>query len=248
MLKDFVRTAARLAGFELHRYVPVRANAAQLAAILGHHDVNLILDVGANTGQFARELRRHIGYRGRIVSFEPTAAAHAALVHNAASDALWEVAERAAIGASDGFIEINVAANSVSSSALPMLASHVSAAPGSVYTAVERVPLRTLDSLADRYFTPGSIGFLKIDTQGFESEVLKGARTTLARIAGLQLELSIVPLYEGQLLMTELMAQIHALGFDTWAIYPAFTDSNNGRLLQVDATFFRSGAAVTSHV
>jgi FkbM family methyltransferase len=196
--------------------------------------------VGANTGQFGRELRKHIGYAGRIVSFEPTAAAHRELVATAKGDPNWEIAERCAIGATEGVIDINVSANSVSSSALPMLESHVSAAPDSNYTSVEKVPLHALDSLAPRWMREAHCTLLKVDTQGFEAEVLKGAKQTLSRVRGLQLELSLVPLYSGQVLLPELMAEITSLGFELWASCPAFCDARSGRLLQVDATFFRT--------
>jgi FkbM family methyltransferase len=243
VLKEFVRTAAKQLGLELHRYIPVRSQAAQLEAMLRSHGVDLVLDVGANTGQFGRELRKHIGYAGRIVSFEPTSAAYLQLVANAAGDANWIVAERCAIGAAEGAIDINVSSNSVSSSALPMLESHVVAAPGSGYASVENVPLRTLDSLAPKWLREASCTLLKIDTQGFESEVLMGARQTLARVHGVQLELSLVPLYAGQKLLTELAAEITAHGFELWASYPTFCDERSGRLLQVDATFFRPAAS-----
>lgn len=239
MIKDFARYMAKSVGLELHRYIPARSAAAQLQAMLIFHKVDLILDVGANVGQFGLELRKHIGYRGRIVSFEPTAAAYNALLENADSDAKWFVEERCAIGATEGFIEINVSENSVSSSALPMLQSHINAAPNSGYISVERVPLCPLDSLSPKWLAAAETTLLKIDTQGFESEVLKGATETLNNVRGIQLELSLVPLYEGQKLMADLIEEIGEMGFELWGMYPAFCDEKSGRLLQVDAIFFR---------
>jgi FkbM family methyltransferase len=239
VIKDLVHTVARSFGLQIYRYIPVRSHAAQLEAMLTQHGVNLVFDVGANAGQFGGELRRHLRYRGRIVSFEPTLAAHKALLRNAAGDAHWHVAERVALGASDGQIDIGVSDNSVSSSVLPMLDAHIAAAPGSAYTAVETVKLTTLDTLALEYFRTDSVALLKIDTQGFEAEVLKGAQQTLARSVGLQLELSLTPLYAGQLLLPEMLAQITSEGFELWALVPTFADDRSGRLLQVDATFFR---------
>jgi hypothetical protein len=80
---------------------------------------------------------------------------------------------------------------------------------------------------------------LKIDTQGYESEVLKGAPETLARVAGLQLELSLVPLYGGQKLMPEMLETVASLGFELWALVPNFLEPGTARMLQADATFFR---------
>ena len=89
---------------------------------------DVILDVGANTGQFAKNLRAS-GYHGHIISFEPLSSAHAILASAATSDSLWDVAERCAVGASDSWTTINIAGNSYSSSLLPMLDLHREAAP-----------------------------------------------------------------------------------------------------------------------
>ena len=239
MLREVTKSLARSLGFELRRFAPVSSYTAQLRAMLSWHRVDLIFDVGANAGQFGRELRRQVGFTGRIVSFEPMKAAYERLSAQARKDPQWDVAPRAAIGAQEGTVTINVARNSVSSSVLPMLESHTRAAPESRYTDAETVRLAALDALTPGYFGRESIAFLKVDTQGYESEVLKGAPRTLARVVGVQLELSLIPLYTGQLLMPELLEFMRDAGFDLWAVTPAFTDPENGRLLQVDAAFFR---------
>jgi FkbM family methyltransferase len=235
------KSALRL-GFEVQRFAPASSHAAQLKAMLSWHRVNLILDVGANVGQFGKELRERVGYTGRIVSFEPMRTAHEALSTAAAGDRSWQIAPRAAVGAARGTITINIAGNSASSSVLPMLESHASAAPESVFVGTEVVPLEPLDSIAPGYFRQDSVGFLKIDTQGYESEVLDGATETLPRVVGVQLELSVIPLYAGQKLMPELMERIAAMGFELWAMTPALIQSRTGRMLQIDATFFRTTA------
>ncbi len=238
MLKYLVKRTIRQLGFDLRRYHPSSSEDARFIAMLSAHRVNLVLDVGANIGQFGASLR-NAGYRGRIVSFEPLAAAREQLLMASRGDSLWDIAPRAAIGNEDGEIEIHVAGNSVSSSVLKMLDSHASAAPESIYVNSEKVPLRRLDTLSAKYFQPDSVSFLKIDTQGYEDRVLQGATGLFNRFAGLQLELSLVPLYEGQLLFDGLIKQLQTSGFELWAISPAFVDPQSGRLLQVDATFFR---------
>jgi FkbM family methyltransferase len=239
MLKNYLKSTARRLGFDLQRFHPARSHAAQMNAMLSFHRINLIFDVGANVGQYGRELRGAIGYRGRIISFEPMKAAHSALVRMAARDRHWEVAPRAAIGAKDGTTMINVSNNSVSSSILRMLESHADAAPKSRYFATEEVPLARLDKLALQYFKDDSVAFLKIDTQGYELEVLKGAGSTLSRIVGMQMELSLIPLYDGQKLMPEMLTEVANLGFELWGIAPTFAAPGTGRMLQVDATFFK---------
>ena len=238
MLKRLVKTALRSQGFELHRYRVGSSEAARLIAMLDYHRVNLVIDVGANTGQFGH-LLRDIGYRGRILSFEPITAAHKVLLDAAANDKHWQVAPRVALGAADGEIDVNIAANSESSSILPMLDAHRNAAPESIYTGVERVPLRRLDSFVTQYLNEASIPFLKIDAQGYEDQVLSGATIVLSRVVGLQLELSLTPLYAGTRLMADMLRSMDEAGFEPWGFVPAFVDRTNGRVLQLDGIFFR---------
>lgn len=239
MLKSLVRRTLRSVGFDLRRYTLYSSPDARLMATLSAHRVNLVFDVGANCGQFGLSLRE-IGYTGRIVSFEPLTSAWNQLVRTSKDDPLWEIAPRGAIGSEDGEIEMHVAANSVSSSALPMLDSHVQAAPGSSYVGTERSPLCRLDSIASNYLRPDSSLFIKIDAQGFEPEVLKGASELLKQTVGVQLELSLVPLYEGESLYTKMIAQLKSIGFELWGFTPVFFDDKTGRMMQMDGTFFRS--------
>ncbi len=236
--KSFLRRLIRFFGFDLRRYIPASSESARLMRMLSAHRVNLVLDVGANTGQFGCFLR-DAGYRGRIVSFEPLGTAWEELSKISRKDPRWEVAPRAAIGSEEGEIEINVAGNEESSSILKMLDSHVNTAPESFYTGKERVSLRRLDSIAPPYFQSNSVVFLKVDVQGYEDRVLQGAAGLLDRLVGIEVELSLVRLYEGQRLFDELLGEIRGKGFDLWSVRPVFTDRENGRLLQVDATFFR---------
>ena len=238
-MKSFVKKLIRNLGYELRRYAPTFSDFAQLTSILNIHGVNLVFDVGANTGGFGRYLRS-VGYRGKILSFEPLKAAYDALLVETANDKLWFTAPRSAIGADDGEVEINIAANSESSSILQMLDAHSAAAPDSSYVGTETVPLRRLDSLAPNYLDDDSKLFLKVDTQGYEEQVLQGGPLALARTSVLQLELSLVSLYAGQKLMPEMLDILSGLGFDLWGIAPVFADPTSGRMLQVDGIFCRS--------
>jgi FkbM family methyltransferase len=201
----------------------------------------VLLDVGANVGQFAKSIRK-AGYGGRIVSFEPLQDAHAKLVLESDHDDDWQVAPRVAIGAHEGEVEINVAANSFSSSILGMLPNHERVAPDSSPISVEHTPLAPLDIAARSYMREDDVIFIKIDTQGYEDRVLQGATDILARAAGLHVELSFVPLYEGQPLFDEIVEQVLGAGFSMWNIWPGIFDPESGRMLQVDATFFRDSA------
>ena len=226
-------------GYDIHRFHAAAYPEAQLARELRSRSFDLVLDVGANAGQFGRKLRDN-GYTGRIVSFEPLQEPRTRLLAEAARDGKWEVAERAAIGDRDGEIEIHVSANSYSSSVLEVLDTHLRTAPESRYVGSERMPLRRLDAIAGGYLRPESVTVLKIDTQGFEDKVLDGAAGILPRIAGIQLELSVVPLYAGQALLPEMLDHLRNLDFTMWGAWPALVEPDSGRLLQLDAIFFRS--------
>lgn len=238
--KELVRTILRnVFGLEVRRLKSISTPEAQMVASLRKFDIDLVLDVGANTGQFASDLR-HCGYAGRIVSFEPLSKAHGELLQSSAGDPMWDAYPRCALGDHDGEVEINIAGNSESSSILPMLESHRSAAPESAYQGKEIVPIKTLDAVAGPYLKDARSVFLKIDTQGFEWHVLDGARDTLPHIKGVLVELSLVPLYEGQHLWREVIDRLEAAGFTLWSFKPAFTDLSQGRILQVDGVFYRT--------
>lgn len=237
-IETWIRLAANRLGIDIHRHRPESAPAGRLSAMLGTHGIDLVMDVGANTGQFARSLRG-AGYRGRLVSFEPLAAAHALLSHASRHDPLWEVAPRVALGDAEGDIEIHVAGNSVSSSALAMLDRHITASPGSAFVGHERVRLARLDTMASHYLLDATVPFVKIDTQGYEDRVLDGAPEVLSRVRGVQLELSFVALYDGQKLFDALTQRLCLAGFSIWAIWPGICDPRTGRMLQVDAVYFR---------
>jgi FkbM family methyltransferase len=199
----------------------------------------VVLDVGANTGQFAEKLR-DAGFHGRIVSFEPSTAAHSTLSKRARRDANWVIAPRMALGDYDGTTTLNLAGNSASSSVLSMLPSHVNADPKSWYVGSEPVDVRTLDSVSAGLVSANERVFLKLDVQGFEHKVLQGAERFLARVAGIQIELSLVPLYDGEHLFHPMLHDLEERGYEIWSLTPGFVDPNTGRLLQVDAVFFRN--------
>jgi len=212
-----------------------------VARLLDAHRVDVVLDVGANSGRYGQELRR-AGYRGRIVSFEPLREPFEVLARYAAADPLWK-AMPYALGDHNGTATLNVAANAgESSSILPMLPRHAEAYPAASYVATEDAQMRTLDSLAPAILTPQQRVFLKADVQGFERAVLNGAAATLDDgCVGLQLELSLVPLYEGGMLYREALDFAEQQGFSLMQVIPGFTDPRDGRLLQMDGVFFRDG-------
>ena len=238
MLKKFVKDRANKIGWEIRRYHPAVSEIPRMYQSLVYHKIDLVLDVGANIGQYGMLLRR-LGYSGKIVSFEPLSSAYSQLKAASDKDSLWEVAPRAAIGNEDGQILINVSANSQSSSVLDILDSHVSAASDSAYVDSEKVKLTRLDTIALNYLEDADSVFLKIDVQGFEKQVLEGTSNILSQIKGIQTEMSLIPLYEGQLLFRETIDLLNNLGYELYSAIPGLADPETGRLLQMDGIFFK---------
>jgi FkbM family methyltransferase len=233
-----IRHIAKFFGLLIIKDRPSSSPEKQLSTILKLLKIDVVFDIGANEGQFAREIREH-SYTGRIISFEPLTSARKNLLALAEHDPDWQVHEQSAIGDHDGEIEIHIAGNSVSSSVLPMLESHSSAAVGSAYVGSERVPIFMLDSIANHYLDKNSNLFIKIDTQGYEWQVLDGASETLKQAQGALCELSLVPLYHKQRLWRDIVDRLDQQGFMLWALQKGFTDPSTGQSLQLEGIFVR---------
>jgi FkbM family methyltransferase len=208
--------------------------------MMRNHGIETIVDVGGNIGSYGAELRES-GYSGRIISFEPTDGAYRKLAERARADRLWTVF-KTAIGEFDGEVTINVAANEgASSSLLPMLELHKQCAPEACFVSSEKVNLNTLNKALKDILQPQDRVLLKIDTQGYEHMVLKGASEILPQVELIECELSFVPLYDGQLLFGEMLDLLKRLGFIPVQMVDGFTDPRTGHNLQMDCIFARNG-------
>lgn len=237
-MKKIIKKIINRAGFELHRFNRASTPFGLFIAAIKNFGIDLVVDVGANIGQFASELREG-GFSGHILSFEPLSAAYQTLTQNSKSDDNWDVFPRCAIGDIDGEMMINVSQNSVSSSILTMLSSHQAAAPQSNYVTQEATPIFRLDSILPIKIAGFHSVLLKIDTQGYEWKVLDGATRVLPHIKAIQMELSLVDLYDGQHLWLESIERLKNLGFSLWSLQPAFTNHKTGQTLQFDGLFIR---------
>ncbi|MDT4920199.1 MAG: hypothetical protein QOI15_1101 [Pseudonocardiales bacterium] len=221
------------AGFDVSRDTFKHRFMYQVA----QHGIDTVLDIGANAGQFGTLLRQS-RFTGLIHSVEPLRSAYDQLAAVAAADPHWNV-QRAAVSAEPGTLTMNVSSNSVSSSVLPMLERHASAAPSAQYVTQEEVPATTVDEIVAATGLEPERTLLKVDVQGYEREVLDGASKTLPTFRAVRTEMSLVPLYDGQALMPEIVDLLGRHGFELWFIEPGFTEPGTRRLLQLDGIFFR---------
>jgi hypothetical protein len=122
-----------------------------------------------------------------------------------------------------------------------MLDRHVQAAPDARYVGAEAVEVVTLDSVTEIIIGDHQRVFLKVDVQGYERKVLDGAKALLASsvMVGLQLEMSLVPLYEDAWLWKDLLDHVEQQGFTLRRMIPGFSDPATSEMLQADGIFMR---------
>jgi FkbM family methyltransferase len=237
MLKNAVRSALRKAGVEVVARKPRNYPRLRRPLLIDEEAIDLVLDIGANIGQWASEIRT-AGYRGRIVSFEPGSNAFAQLERAATDDPLWEV-RRLAIGASTRTETLHVTLNSVSSSLYAMGERQLAADPRSSVAGDEMVDVMRLDDVPDLVQSAERI-LLKADVEGGELAVLEGAAAILEQTRLLELELSAVPLHEGQPLLGEVVHWCERSGFVLTGIEVSFRERRTGDLLSANGFFRRT--------
>lgn len=236
-MKSLLKKVLLKAGFEIKRYTPINSVNALMRKIILQNKTDLLIDVGANSGQYGK-LVRELGYEGDIISFEPIKSVFENLKSNANYDKNWRT-ENFAIGIKEEEALIHISENTFSSSILDIKDAHVSAAPESRYVSQERIRVMPLDKFitTDILNSHNSI-MLKIDVQGYEMNVIDGAVSLLPSIKIVQAELSFLPMYSNGPLYKDVITRMDSLGFELFSLIPEFIDPNSGRLLQADGIFF----------
>lgn len=239
-LGGMVKLTARLLGFGLYRSGQEwqLIEPAQLGRFLRHFKVDCVFDIGANEGQYATGLRA-IGYTGLILSFEPHPEMAELLRGAAATDPNWEVFD-VALNSEVRSLEFNImAASQFSSLREP---DHSSFEPLNDLNKVVRTVSLTTDTIARVYPRLAakfgfSRPFLKMDTQGSDLEVAKGAGIFLAKFVGLQSELALTKLYQGAPKFAQSLDYYQAQWFKLSGLVP----NNAGHfpdLLEVDCIMY----------
>ena len=240
---DFIaicrRQVNRLFNLDLVRVSGQYTLGAHVATVIKQYEVDAIIDVGANEGAFGLQLRG-LGYRGPIFSFEPVAGPFKVLARRAQADSDWHVFNFA-LGAEEGQAQINVSKFSQLSSILPAN-GYGSSWENMRVEHRQDIAIKTLDGLFSQGVLPGGRHyFLKMDTQGYDLQVFKGAQSSLGNVCCMLSELSLIPLYEGMPSYLESLAS----GF-----YP-ITRQPNLSLNEVDCMLVRrglsGGARLTDH-
>ena len=236
------------AGFDVSRWPRLPGDwvmDSALDAVIRTRNINCVLDVGGNLGQFGQQIRSY-GYKGRIVSFEPSPEALPKLSALARRDASWEV-RPVALGSESGVAELHLHKGSefdslhagLSDAFLPDSVAHASR-----LTEVGTATI-TLSTLAIEY--PDAIAginnpqvLLKSDTQGHDLDVIKGANGLAEPIVAVLVELSAQAIYEGQPRMTQLIDHLQTEGFAPVAFQPVSRSSDDLRVIEFDGLFMRA--------
>ncbi len=210
-----------------------------LGTILRNLDVNCVIDVGANRGQFASMIR-NAGYTGRIVSVEPVSEPYIALCRRFQDDPSWH-GLNIALGEREETKAINVFASDDLSSFLEPSVNMGENLQNSYVTNSQIVPIRRLESVFDRIVEGLARPrvFLKLDTQGYDLRVVRGAGDSLHHIVGIESELSVIPLYEGMPDYLEALTFYRHLGFEPTGIFPLERNKKNGHVLEFEAVLTR---------
>ena len=195
-------------------------------------NVSNVIDVGANVGQFGLDIRRH-GFKGQIVSYEPVNETFGLLTQTTRRHQPWK-AIQLGLGAAESERTINIRGNDgLSSSLLEMGSLHLENFPDSATVSRQNISISTIDNqLVVLGLRPQEI-MLKLDVQGFEAEVLKGASQSISKIPLCYLEVSITPLYEGEVLLLPILIELSKYGHEVIDVFRGIKASN-GQLLQLD--------------
>jgi FkbM family methyltransferase len=231
--------AARKRGFHVER--AIHGISATRAELLMRNQTDLVVDVGAAEGQYLRELRLNSGCLLPVLCIEPRVKSFALLRSNSRDDQRASMLN-CAIGSQPGAALLHLTASAHASSIRrPIPAVSTTVGP-TTRVGEEEVKIRRLDEIED-------IGaferiHLKVDVQGFEDEVLASAAGILPKICTIEMELSLVALYDGQPLIEDMIARLRSLGFHPMLLARGYRSEVTGDLLQMDGLFERSDGSV----
>lgn len=201
-----------------------------------------MIDVGANTGQFAESLY-DFGYSKEVISFEPVSFCHNILRKRSKHNKKWTIAERCAIGEKDGSISINISKGSVFSSILKIKEWYAKSNPVSEVVKTEEVNLFRLDSILEKYSNnlENKRVLLKIDTQGYEQQVLEGASGLFDHVSGIKIEIPLNPIYENVgLTFYKTLSFLEKKGFMPYSFNNEGVNLRTGQVNTIDGLFLKA--------
>jgi len=230
------RVAARAGYAVIPKWrVPTFPLASRLRQIFTEYRIERVIDAGANEGQYRDFLRTEVGFDGQIESFEPTPSLAARLQDRARGDRDWTI-HPVALGSAEGNLQLNLMKESVLNSFRHPVAD--GSLSGNIILDTVAVPVKTLDSL---FAGDGGLvkTYLKLDSQGYDLEILKGAQLVASKIPALQTEVSMAPLYDGIPNYQESIDAFSAHGFKVVDMFLVATHAEKKYALEFDCIMIR---------
>jgi FkbM family methyltransferase len=226
------RKFLRQFGFDFHRHTASKSKLSYLNTL----NIQTVLDIGANTGQFAAEIR-NILPEARIYSFEPLADCfkklneHMGQYNNFSSF-------NYALGDTDESVPMNKNAYAPSSSILEMSENHKKLFPHTKESSLEKIVVKRLDDVASSLTLKANV-LIKVDVQGFESKIITGGENTFKKAHAVLIENSFTTLYENQPLFNEIYTKLVALGFEYKGALQEKVNPLNGEIISEDSLFLK---------
>lgn len=234
------RKIAQIFGYELIKRNKHPTLSPHIINLINHYKIDLVLDVGANYGQFGNMLRTE-GYTGEIHSFEPVSHSFEKLQKNCLKDKMW-FAYKLAIGAAKGKDTINVTEASDMSSFLNP--NNFGGKEFKKLNVVQRemVEIETIDDFLSRQITDFNKRriFLKMDTQGYDLKVLEGSLSAIDCIVCILSEISLIPIYSGMPHYLDALRKYEEYGFVVTGLYPVSRNKKNLSVIEMDCTLINS--------
>jgi FkbM family methyltransferase len=235
--KNVIKRTLRQLGYDFVRYPSRETYGEHIRELLKTLDIDLVLDVGAHHGEYGLFLR-DLGYVGRIVSFEPVTVNFDVIAQRCAHDPSWQVLNLA-LGSEDADSRsMNVMSNSLFNSF--HAPSEVMLVDDNRVERIDKVTVRRLDGLFDQMLNDGTRNvFLKMDTQGWDMEVLRGADACISRIGAVQSEIPLKAIYKGMPSFVEVITECNRLGLEVTGMFPVSRDTNNLAVVEFDCVMAR---------
>ena len=239
-MRNILNNILSILGYKIKRSKWLYENDKNLIATLKSQNINSIIDVGASSGQFAEQVFKN-GFKGSIYSFEPLQKEHTILLIKSKKkkNSNWKIQKRCALGAADKDVVINISGRRQSSSIYNISKIHTSLFPDSKNISSETVKMEKLDNYLEEFSSLKKKILLKIDTQGYELEVIKGAKKIMPYIDCLLLEVSLTRLYEEQPLFEEILDYTSKNGFSIWSVDRVVGNKFTGQTHQLDVVFIK---------
>jgi FkbM family methyltransferase len=238
MLKKIINDCIRLTGYQLIK-VPYSNKKIRSGSYkwLQNFEIRSVFDVGANEGQFAKIISRILP-AARIYSFEPLNNSFKKLKSNLANNNRIKIFNFA-LGDEERESTIYRSEFSASSSIIGMTDLHKEAFPYTRNVSEEKIFIKRFDDIVKDLKLEKQL-LMKIDVQGFELKVLKGAEETLKHVAVIILETSFYELYQSQPLFKDIYNYLIGSGFNYFGSLEQIYDERDGKILQSDSIFIKN--------